>query len=239
MIDSTLKKALRYQFDYTAWSCVYVYGITFLIACAIGMLGFVALTLTVDSVTVYSSIGPVVFVHFLVMGIVCIRADLRFFLQHGLGRRTTYFGHLYCSLVSSIVLGLVSELLNYVGGFLPGSLFASSAFDIRGALAGWLTHSIVFFLAWQLGVLISLIYYRLGKLGKVVFSVVAVATVVFALPRVIGSLAGAAGDLADLIQRFVESPPNFSAYVLFFVLPLGILAAVGNFLLIRRVQIKD
>ena len=236
MKDSRIKKALLYQLDYVGLSCLYVYGVAILVACAIGV-GFVSFT--VQGASVRFNLGPIVFFHFLILGIVGIREDLRFFLQHGIGRRTTYFSHLYCSLVSGIAIGLLSVLFDTIWGYVFSFFRDGLAFSIQGLLAGWLMHFIYFFFAWQLGVLISMIYYRLGKLNKVIFSVAAVVTVVYVLPRVIFSLAGVAGNLRDFIQRIIEIPSILLTYTLLVALLLGILAAAGNYLLIRRAPVKD
>jgi hypothetical protein len=234
---SRLKKTLAYQFNNVGWSCLYVYGIAIVVTCILAA-GFVSFSINGATTTLYN-LGPVAFLHFLIIGIAGIRDDLRFFLQHGIGRRTTYFSHLYSSLIAGFAVGLFCVLYSLAWSGVLGSFWGGPVFNIPGFLLHWLIHGIGFFLAWQLGVLISLIYYRLGKLQKVVFSVLAVASILFALPQAVNRLIGASGDFGDMIERVVVNPPNLTAPLLLASLPIGILMAAGNYLLLRRAPVRD
>jgi len=236
MNNSRLKHAMHYQFDYFAWSSLYVYGISIVVICLIGFFT----TITVNDVNVTGSgIGGVGFFHLLIIGISGIREDLRFFLQHGISRRTTFFSHLYSSFICSIALGLFCELFNLVSHNLFGFTRYDSAITIQSFFISWLSLACTFFFAWQIGSLISLIYYRLGKMQQVVFTVTVIAMIVYGFSSGIRFLVGSAYDLGDFIQTLIENSPGFFSVGVWVGLLLGILAAVGNFLLLRRVQIKE
>jgi hypothetical protein len=226
---------MYYQFDYIARSSLYVYGIAILV---ISLIGFLVTTSVNDGNVTISGIGGVVFFHLLIVGISGIREDLKFFLHHGISRRTTYFSHLYGSLICSAALGLFCEIFNLISGHLLGFNSYSNVFTIQGFINSWISYACAFFFAWQIGVLISLIYYRLGKMQQIVFSVTAIATIIFGFSSGIRFLVETADDLDGLIQNLINSFGFFSIGVWVGLL-LGILAAVENYFLIRRVQIKD
>jgi len=222
---------MLYQLSYMAKSGMYVYGIAIAVVLAIHFF----VTVSVNNSNITMGIEGVAFVHFLIVGISGIREDLRFFIQHGLSRRTTYLSHLYSSLICSVALALFCLLFNFVTGNLLG-FNSNSVSGIWSFLVGWVSHVAVFFFAWQLGALISTIYYRLGKIQQVVFTVAVVALGIYVLTN---SVIFIVGEETNIIQRIIESAPTLLAPIIWVVLLLGIIAATGNFLLLRRVQIKD
>jgi len=236
MKGSRLKQTLQYQFDYFAWSSLYVYGIAIAVIAVITILTVTAADGNIVNINV--GIGGVGFVHLLVAGIAGIRSDLRFFIQHGISRRTTFFSNLYGSLICSVVLGLFCEFVYLVTGHLLRNINGVSAFATQNFFSGWMTHAAFFFFACQIGALISLIYYRLNKMQQIIFSVTAIAALVFGFSYIIRLVVGIA-VLDSLIQGFVESAVGFTGITIWVMLLLGALAAAGNYLLMRRVQIKE
>jgi len=242
MMNSRVKQALSYQLSYFGWSSLYVYGIA--IAAFVALSIFI--TTSADATNMQIGIGGVGFFHLLIIGISGIREDLRFFLQHGLTRRTTFFSHLYASVICSIALGLFCEIVNMGARHLFG-VNDRSAFIAHNMLPGWgpdafaylfIWHAVAFFFAWQLGAFISLIYYRLRKMQQIVFSVTAIAIIVFAFSTGIRSLVGIADELGDTIQDILDNLFGFTSLAIWPVLAAGALAAVGNYLLLRRAQVK-
>jgi hypothetical protein len=73
---------------------------------------------------------------------------------------------------------------------------------------------------------------------QVVFSVTAIAFIILAVSGGIRLLAGL-GDETDFIQAMVESIIRFTEITKWVGLLIGLLAAAGNFMLLRRVQIKE
>jgi len=235
MNNSRLKQAMHYQLSYFGRSFLYVYGITVAIIIALGLV--ITSDTSAENVSI-TGIGGVGFVHFLILGISGIRSDLRFFIQHGISRRTTFFSHLYGSLICSAALGLISEAFNLILHNLLGFAFYGSAFTIQGFFTNWVTYIFTFFTAWQVGAFISLIYYRLSKMQQIVFSVTAIAIIILAFSGGIRSLVGL-GDDPGLIQTIVENVALITGIVAWIGLLIGILAAAGNYLLLRRAQIKE
>ena len=235
MKGSRLKQALYYQLSDFGWSSLYVYGITAAIVVAIG---FLVTTSTSES-GIDFGIGIVGFVHLLIVGIDGIREYLRFFLQHGIGRSTIFFSNLFASLICSIALGLFCELFNLFTGYWFSDAVFGHAFAVRGLIVGWMLHAVFFFFAWQVGAMISLIYYRLNKVQQSVFSVASIATIILAFSGGIRRLASASDEFVDMIQRAVDNPLGLTSIVFWAVLALGILSAVGSYLLIRRVHVRE
>jgi len=243
MENSRLKQALRYQLSYFGWSSLYVYGIAI---AAISIVSLFITTVVYDgNVVNISGIGGVGFIHLLIVGIAGIRSDLRFFIQHGIGRRTTFFSNLYGSVICSAALGLFCEVFNLISYHWLGFTHYGPAFTSQGFLTNWMMYGFAFFFAWQVGALISLVYYRLNKMQQIILSVIAIATAVFGFSYGIRFLVGADdafwSNFEDAIQGFFDNLFGFTlgSFAMWGVLLVGILAAIGNYLLIRRVQIKE
>jgi len=191
------------------------------------------------------NIGGIFVITFFIVGIAGIREDLRFFLQNGMGRYTVYFSTLLASLICSAVLGLIFGLINA----LPVQFVSATAFGSSGSfLAGWIMSGVFLFFAWQLGTLISLIYYRLKNTFQIVaVSVAGGVLILSGLPNIIYTFLYAVIPSSDVAAEVAEAineafygatilPQNNMPVV---ILLLGTVAAVLNFLLIRRAQVKE
>jgi len=244
-----LKPALRYQLTTMSKAAAMVFAIVFAVAIFLHFLVgfFIEPETTVNIAGIVSTeadetfetfirvnqvnFGFVAIIFLFVAGVGGIREDLKLMLQHGMGRRTVYVSTLLGSLISSAALGIFCELLNLV------TVFSISGLNFQGGFfSGVLLHTLSFFLAWQLGTLISMIYYRLETMQKIIFSVLGGALIVFGIPRTITRLLthDAGAFEATLINIFTNP------FVL--VLPIlvcGVLAATGNFLLLRRAQVRE
>jgi len=248
-----IKPAMRYQLNYMFWASLISFAI---MTAVLIIVVFFSTTIRIDEVEqtivnlgvvdfafesemiVNFNIGGVLIIMLFIVGVGGTREDLRFFIQHGIGRKACFLSTLFSSLIVGAVYALVCELLNLA--FINLALFPVSGFhhsDI-GFFGGWLLHTLTFFIAWQLGALISLIYYRLNKIGKVIFSVAAVATLSFGIPRFIDHLIGFvfSGDVdGTAFAEFFANPLNTIPITLAF----SVVFALGNFLLIRRANVKD
>ena len=233
MTGSRLKKAIYYQLDYFMRASLYVYGIAIVVICAIGFL----ITNSGNDGNVIG-LGGTAFIHFLIVGLSGIRADLRFFIQHGISRRTTFLSHLFGSLICSVALGLFCEIFIIVSNHLLGASVSFSLLPSQSFFQSWATYTFAFFFAWQVGVLISLIYYRLSKIQQIVFTVTVLAVVVLAFSQALRLT----GSIIIELGGFPLNPQSEGGITSLgmLILPLfGILAAIGSYLLIRRVTIKE
>jgi len=251
MNNLNLKPAMRYQMSYMWKSFITVFGIAmavvtlvmifFSVNIADGEAHILFFQITQDgaiNTVIHFNMAAVMLFMFFIVGVSGIREDLRFYLQNGLSRRTVYASTVLSSAASGLGVGFISALFNLTGSILPGfpvrgfmfsDLQTYTALNFIGDL---LLHTLCFFLAWQLGSLISLIYYRLGKIQQVVFSVLGIAILIFGLPF----------SLAAVITRadFETLGAAFSStlFIGIILLLVSILTAVGNFLLLRRAPLK-
>jgi len=233
MKESRLKQAMHYKLSEFGWSSLYVYGIAIVAIVVIGRL----VTINIDDSSFSAGLGGVGFIHFLIIGISGIRQDLKFFIQHGVSRRTTFFSNFYGSLICSTALGLFCVLFDIVVYHVTGFNYNSAAFTVQSFFTGWVTHTVAFFAAWQVGAFVSLIYYRLGKMQRIVFTVGIIAVVVFGFTSGVRLLSDAFDDLGDIISSLVENGLGFITLGIWAGLVFGLLASIGNYLLVRRVQI--
>lgn len=247
---------MRYQLNYMFWASLIAFAIMAAVLIVIIIFsttanfdgaqqiiidaGIVDFNFDTEIITTYNIVGFLALMLFII-GISGTREDLRFSLQHGIGRKSTYFATLFTSLIIGAVYALIGELLNLA--FVQWASFPISGTHINNAgfIGGWLLQTLTLFLAWQFGALISLIYYRLNKTAQIVFSVAVIALLVFGLPRFVSNFVGFALTgyyMVNFVTGFIEfftNPLNITLITLI----AGALCAIGNFLLIRRAPIKE
>jgi len=257
MRKMNIKAALHYQLAYMLEASLWTFAIVLAIAIFFSILFPVIITtfsdvndvvyevaeaLTIDVndengntvIISFFNLGAVAFVSLFIVGIAGIREDLRLFLQHGMGRYTTFFSTLWCSLICATVIGAFCELLNIITRH--WELFPMQGLNLNtdyGFIAGWLFHTALFFSVWQLGTLISLIYYRLNRIGQVLFSVSLGAIVIFGIPNLFRGWINIEG-----IEAMISGISDHVNVILFASVS-GVLSAIFSFLLIRRAEVKE
>lgn len=246
MNNMRLIPALRYQLQYMTLVFLGALGVLAAIFIVLTLLGvFTSSDETVNinimdiinigsaSYDVNFNVGAIMMFMLFIIAIGSIREDLRFLLQHGMGRCTTYFSTLLGHLISGAALGLLCELFNLAAGYSP--VFVASGLTFPGGFfSGWMLHMGCFFLAGQLGVLISLIYYLLNKIQTIVFSVTGGAILLFGLPSMMLNIFGEDASALETILAVFANP--FALACLIFL--IGALTAAANFLLLRRAQVR-
>ena len=268
MSNTRLKKAVRYQLDYALYSCLWVYGIATAIFVLLGFISnhaggieaffmdfayivtrdtpMVELNVNdnVSGTTIFNYM-PIAVVHFFILGIIGIREDIMFFLQHGIGRVTTYASHIVSSLITSTLIAFIFALIDFIAGNVAWLPFFGSS-TVGDFLSSWVLYSLGLFFMWQLGILISMIFYRLNHVQKVVFIVLLIMSVVF----------GAFGVLFTVMRHFTDltldaiaelGPDAFEIFIIpggrmwgeLVTTALAALAFLGNYLLVRRAPVKE
>jgi len=238
MINSRLGPVLRYNLEYVAWSCLYVFGISAAIM-LIANFGRVVIPENIYVEGSFFNFAAIGVVLYFILGIAGVREDLRFLLQHGMGRKTTFYGNLFCSLIAGIVLALFCMIVELAARNWAGFPAAGSIFPYHGFFVGWLSHIASFFFAWQFGIILSLIYYRLNKIQQIAFSVVGIAIIMALSAFGIRSLVVNIADFEEAIRRLVDNPPEIMMPAVLVLGGLGIVAAFGNYLLLRRAQVRE
>ncbi|MCL2425390.1 MAG: hypothetical protein FWD05_03525 [Oscillospiraceae bacterium] len=193
---------------------------------------------------VFFNIAGVFAMMLFIIGIGGVREDLRFFLQHGLSRKTTLISSIIVSLAIGITYTLIIELV-YLA-FSSFNFFPSSG--IRPSMSGFFrrlpAQALMYFFAWQFGSFISLLYYRMNKAAKIIFSITAGAIILLAVPRIfaIPGIIGTIISLAlsfDIASAFAAGTTANVLGTTLLLLALSAVCIIGNFLLIRRAPIKE
>jgi len=179
-------------------------------------------------------IGGIFTVMLFIVGICAIREDLRLFIQHGMGRKTTYICNILIGIIAAIGAGFFSELLALLSAnfmlFSNGIIAISDNFFVS-----WLLRTLSLFFAWQLGTMISLIYYRLNTIMKVLFSVVAGVLFLGILPiSIINIFDVLFPSEGSVLANFFVSPLTLGLVML----GMGVICTVISFPLIRRAPTK-
>lgn len=248
MNSISMKGALRYDLKATLRSL----SIFLLVMILVWLLNYV-LAATISRSGSYSSgfeMGLPIFMF--VAGIISIREDLRVFLQNGRGRPTVFLAQvivaIFASAVLALAVGLFTALFHLITAWVTPQLTYTSIFGMLGMAGGpneisAFPESVAFMFleclpAFFFGMAVSLIYYRLSKLGKVVFSVAVPGVLFVGLPVLLGTnpaLAKALVGLLTAIARFLGTP---LAILAAFSLVSSPILALGSWLLLRKAPIK-
>jgi len=170
-----------------------------------------------------------------IIGIAGTREDLRFFVQHGLSRKTTFVSTLLTSIIIAVAYALVSEAIYLAFTHLTSFPISGLRISSAGFFGRFSLQTLTLFFAWQLGAVISLIYYRMNTVAKVIFSITAGATIIFVIPALIGFTVFSERSFLSVLVDFIAT--THGTIILF--LALGAICALGNYLLIRRAPIKE
>ena len=153
------------------------------------MLGLIVLQAAViDGVisTTFSGLEFGGFITCFIIGIVSIRESLRLFLQNGISRRTVAVSFFLDSIAMSLAFAIAGSILLAIFGRIVTamdinaslintySMFIENDTNTRTvihSMSSMLFSFTIYFLAMHLGQLISLIYYRLNRLFKVLVSI--------------------------------------------------------------------
>ncbi|MBQ6808081.1 MAG: hypothetical protein IJP07_02805 [Firmicutes bacterium] len=187
----------------------------------------------------------------LVSGIVGIREDLRMGIQHGIGRRSSFLSQLIAGLCSSLLLGILGQLLLLLGQALwngSETVFYTDLYQIvylqdaeavlslgQHLEAALCTASLC--LATQAGgMLISLLFYRLNKFWKLVLGIGAPIFFCIVLPSLLSALPSSSPLLQGLSAFGKWFGAAASSWILFFF-GAALLALVLDWLLCRKAAI--
>lgn len=208
-----------------------------------GVMTFGAYTTTEDGYTETTStmnftMPYVIFM--LVLGIVTVREDMRIGIQNGASRRTSFLANISCVAVTSLCLSLTTIVfytvwntldtgvvlidfysMMYLGNFSPSTVETMLMSAVM---------TFVFSMAFAaIGCFMSLMYWRLNKIGKWVVSIGMGAAVILLINA--GAAFYSVGEIVARFARFiVETPWNMNG---FFVV-LAVVFYIFSMLLVRR-----
>lgn len=253
MKTMNLRPALKCRLSDLLKSAGLFYGVMILVLIFSFVVLQIAITRGSDTRGNFSAYGMAATICTFVLGITVIRADLRLFLQNGVGRRTTFVAEFCSMVVIALGLAVAGELLvtaaqavfagstsNFIVVDLYQLMFANGNYAVLSltqhieSIACFFT---LFFSAFLCGSFISMVYYRLNTLWTVLISI-AVPVLIFAVgPYIFIWLAQfqVFMDLIALIGRMIAgSPWTFS--LLFLI--IGLVFALLTWLLMRRAPVK-
>ena len=248
MNSMSIKGALRYDIKASLRSI----GIFLIVITLVWLLNFVLAVAVSGSGSYSGGFDMAVAIYMFVVGIISVREDLRLFLQNGRGRSTVFLAQIAVALFSSAVLaaasGLMTGLFQLITTSLAPQLEFTSLYRLFSAgggahgLAALLeTIAFTFFQclpAFLFGMAVSLIYYRLSKLGKVAFSIAVPAVLFVGLPILIGTnpeIAKAFVAFITFVYEFLKTP---LAMLAAFALVSSPILALFSWLLLRKAPIK-
>lgn len=235
-------RSLKGPLAYESKACLRSMGIFALVVAAIWLVNITLVGVSVGKgrMTLGGMDSPVVIFCF-VAGIISVREDLRLFLQSGRSRKTVFLCQCFCAVYFAVALSLwnvalmtgVSALVRLVTPGITVTI-ASMGTGMWSSMAYALVLCIA---AFFLGMCISLIYYRLSKLGRVVFSVAVPGGLFVGLPLLASRYEGVGQWFVGLIQWLLRTFPEplvlTSVCALFTVAVCGL----GSWLLLRRAPV--
>lgn len=216
----------------------------YLLAMALIKVFFAVLTVQISGQGSFSGIGFSSAAFALVMGIACVREDLRLLTQHGVTRRTAFLAELAALAVMAAGLAAAGALFIAAEG--PGATDLYRLIYMETGLAGTLTigqraesfliNFGLMLLLGMLGQFGSLLFWRLNKFWTVVVAVGA-PVLINLVPLTLAWL-GLGDDAVRTMQVFFGFLERSVANLLLVTAAvIGVLIAL-NWLLLRRLNIK-
>lgn len=226
--------AMKYQLNYIALSSAIAFGIMTIVYIINYVITFGIFSNFDINIIIFSddngiSIGSMLLFMVFVMSISTIREDLRFLLQHGMGRSTTLFSTLLAGLIMGCILGLICKLLDLITTTWPAFMVHGFTTNEGNFFSDWIIFIALYVLTWQLGALISLIYYRLSGIYQAIISVFGGLAIIIVIPTLVVRLTEAGFKL-----NILSNPYGFIGVAFL----LTIIITVFNLLLVRGTQIK-
>lgn len=222
-----------------------------------GMIGFFGIFVLVMALSLLGSRGEGRFfmtgayemaaaITIFVFGICSIREDMRLASQNGVGRNSAFIGAALASLTVALALAVAGELLCVVFGlFARGmdNVDVRTLYEVlyqngRTGFVERLNSVLVAFSANSMcilfGCLLSMLFYRLTKIWRVLVSVAAPILMFTVLPVALVRAGLLNASFVRFLIRVASSPYTFSAAMLI----LALVNAVLGWLLMRRAPIR-
>lgn len=184
-----LKTGVKYQLWEAKRSLIIFYGIIYVI-----YIFSITAARAFSSVTVtFGGIELSSIIFLFVLGLNLFSESFRMFLQNGLSRRTLFFSLVLSILPISAFMatvdsinGLVANLLvNYDGIYLQMyGLRYGTGIGLQQTIEGLFWYTTAYAMVAMLGLLITTLYYRLNKMGKLLISIGLPVTFVVILPLI-------------------------------------------------------
>lgn len=175
-----------------------------------------------------------------ILGLNCFRSSFKFTQANGISRRRFYLANILALLTIAVVMALVDLALGLIiGQFVPYEGMMEQLYRTPSLGADLIWSFALYLFAAQLGWLISMIYYRSGKLQKTLVSlspVFGLTLLAYFDQRTQGAVLRAIVNFLGTVFGLNGVPNPFIGVVTFLLSATGI--AGLSYLLIRRMPIK-
>jgi len=252
MNTMNVRPAFTYKFREIIKGIAVFYGIMVAILTGVIYLAYINLSNNNTTTSNFSAFMVAAANTLFVIGIVTIREDIRLMMQNGIGRRTIFITELLLTLSISLILAVAGELLIAIGQAITANwqgIFITDIYQLiytyeSNYKMSFLQHleSIAFAFsiyvcATLAGMLISLIFYRLSKIGTIIVAVGSPLFLFIILPITL-KRSGAGYLLRSVLMavfQFIHSSPW--AFI-FCSLLATIFISIFSWLLMRRAPVK-
>lgn len=241
-----LKGALIYEFQ----DSMKANGVFVAVLYLVGLINIILSAVLGNATGNFGGMEVSAWVYVLVVGIVSVRQDLRLFLQNGRGRPTVFLLQIFVCFLCAVVLALaapvISAVLQLTSRLVAPHTQMQTAFEAiflyeGRPITGWESMAFSFLAcvpAYFFGMAISLIYYRLTKLAKVIFSIAAPGLLFVGLPLALANNPALSSAIRAAVVGFLNGFESLLG--LFAVLALIGTAFFGllSWLLLRRAPVQ-
>lgn len=184
MNKTTIKSALRFRMKSNLQAVGVLVGVVALVVLSI-ILGVTTFRFEGFSENVtLSMFGFAAIIFSFVMGITTVREDLRLFIQHGIGRKTTFIVNLLATAITSLVLAVACCIFIQLPAVFNTSVTLTDIYQqmfFRDTIGHALPFAdlmvcgllcfVVCCCAQLSGIIVSLVYYRVNRFWTVVISI--------------------------------------------------------------------
>lgn len=250
MTKSRLRSALHYRLYDSGRGLLSCFGIVTVVFLVFALLG---MTVFNEKAGQFGGLEFAITIMLFVVGIVCIREDMRMFCQFGVTRRSTFLAELLGAALTCLAASLGVLLFGWLGELLFGILGMSDAtislyqleFNVPGSVFALPFGQLLLVLCYNfsnylavicLGMFISLLYYRMSKFLTVVVSVAGGLLLFFGLPMLAPQLA--AQPFVQAVLRLFVWIAGAPGHHILITLILAVLFSGLSYLLFRRAPIK-
>jgi hypothetical protein len=217
----------------------------------VSIVGFVPQGSMVGTFSAFESAAAITI---FIIGIATVRDDMRLLIQNGIGRHTSFITEISVAAALSLILAVTGELFVTITQMVLSGhdqIQALSLYQMafnHGALEGGFGHHLIsigmdfaiFLFAYLMGMLISLVFYRLPKPWKIVVAIGVPGFFFFVLPLLSLTTLGAklTAWLSVPFSRIAVFATSGAGNYILVTLVICLIIALFCHLLMRRTPIK-
>lgn len=246
----SVRSAVKYQIDESKKPLVIFYSIIYAIM-IISILSINTLSGNEAQVRI-GGLEAASMIFIFIAGLNSFKETFRMFLQNSLSRKTLFISFVlsiisvsaFMALIDSINAIIAGSITRYQSAFMQlyGQRYTGNSSNIQMIIEGFLWYTFAYLFLAMLGYFITILYYRMNSVMKLVVSIGVPSLFIIILPYIDGTFAG--GAIFNAIGSFFKTAwgyrNGFNPY--YSIVTCTLLSAVFagfSYLLIRRATIKD